>query len=125
MIRDVYADDYHGRRFDLRSNNCWHFARDVWLDITGVDLGDLTPDSLEPEALQSAAAAAYLGARFRRVVPQRLPCLALAERARRMPHVGVYMRHRVLSLHEAGVAFQTIPEFATGFTRVSFFLPEA
>lgn len=126
MIRPVYADDYQGKRFDLRHYNCWHFAREVWRDMTGVDVGDMTPAELGRDALARAAAAAANGPRFRRAVPQQHgPFLALAERRHRMPHVGVYMRSRILSLTEAGVRFQTIPEFAEGFTSVSFFVPES
>jgi hypothetical protein len=122
--RAVYLDDYVDRVFDLRRMNCWHFARDVWRDITSVDLGDLTPTQLAPARLAETATAHAASARFRRIVPRTEPCLVLAERPRWMPHIGVLLRGRVLNLSRDGVRHQSIASFAIGFQTLGFFVPE-
>jgi hypothetical protein len=125
VIRAVYLDDYVDRVFDLRRYNCWHFARDVWRDTTGVDLGDLTPTQLAPGRLAETATVHAASARFRRVAPPRVePCLVLAERPRWMPHIGVLLRGRVLNLSRDGVRHQSIASFAIGFQSLGFFVPE-
>jgi hypothetical protein len=124
-MRYICADDYLGRKFDRRRYNCWAFVRDVWRDMTGVDLGDLSPASVAVEALAQAAGAEAQGPRFRRVEPDSSngPCLVLAERRGWMPHIGVLLRARVLHLRATGAGYDALCDFAQGFERVACYLP--
>lgn len=122
MIRPVYADDYLMRRFDLRAYNCWHLVRDVWRDMTDVDLGDLTPSSLETPALVGAARDASDGPEFVQVERQRT-CIVLFERPGTMPHVGIMLRGRVLHLRPDGVRYQLLEAAQLGFRSVTFYWP--
>jgi hypothetical protein len=124
-VKYICADDYLDRRFDRRHFNCWHFVRDVWRDMTGVDLGDLSPSSVAVEALAQAAGAEAQGPRFRRVEPDssKGPCLVLAERRGWMPHIGVLLRARVLHLRATGTGYDAMRDFAQGFERVACYLP--
>ena len=45
------VDSYLARRFHLARQNCWHVLRDAWLELTGDDLGDRTPERLSHAAL--------------------------------------------------------------------------
>lgn len=123
MMRPVHADDYLGRRFDMRRYNCWHLVRDVWRDMTGVDLGDLTPRSLATPALAQAAGEAAEGDAFLRVDSPPKAGIVLFERPRWMPHVGVMFRGKVLHMQPDGARYQTLDAAARGFRDVSFWLP--
>lgn len=102
-MRTVHSDDYMPRRFDMRTSNCWHLVRDVWRDMTGVDLGDLTPAQTDSCALDDAVWEAAEGPRFVRIEQPRQPCIVLMRRRSEMPHVGVFMRWRLLHMTPKGV----------------------
>ena len=123
MLRQIYSDDYMGRRFDLRAYNCWHLVRDVWRDMTDVDLGDLTPPRTDNAALEEAAWVATDGPRFVRLERAEAPCIVLFRRRSQMPHVGVLLRGRVLHMRPSGVHHQALQDVAEEFDQVDFYLP--
>lgn len=122
-MRQVFSDDYMGRRFNLKRYNCWHLARDVWRDMTGLDLGDLTPHSTGRAALSRAAVEAADGAQFVHLSEPRDPCIVLMMRRRRQPHVGVMMRRRVLHLTERGVLHQELSDLRGEFDQFEYYVP--
>lgn len=91
-----------GREFHWRNYNCFHFVRDVWLDLTGVDLGDLSPTEATPGSMQGAFTAgeeALLGANKVARIPRPVdPCIVLMLRPRVLNHVGIFTQRRVLHL---------------------------
>jgi len=121
MMRAVCADEYMSRRFDVRESNCWHLVRDVWRDMTGVDLGDLTPHRTDTASLGGAVDGA--ASRFRRLESMANPCIVLMRRRRDMPHVGVLMRWRVLHLTADGARNTWISDLMLQWDRVEFYLP--
>lgn len=125
MTRPVYSDDYMGRRFDLLRCNCWHLVRDVWRDMTGVDLGDLTPAKTSDGDLTAAASEASAGPSFQRLEQRREPCIALLSRPRDMPHVGVMLRGKLLHMTSSGVLYQPVDEVAREFSTVEFYVPRS
>lgn len=114
------VDSYLARRFDLATQNCWHLARDAWLELTGVDLGDRTPETIS---------AATLMQRFDSDVPvfEKLakpvdPCLVLMRRPGLVPHVGVFYRGRILQMtRKRGACFEPLHHATAGFTDVGFY----
>lgn len=40
----IKVDDYLGKKFHWRELNCWELTRNVWKEITGVEIGYPTPD---------------------------------------------------------------------------------
>lgn len=110
---------YLARRFDLARQNCWHMARDAWRELTGLDLGDRTPEAISHATLlgkfdSDVPAFTQLGG------PQD-PCLVLMERRRFVPHVGVYLRRRVLQMTRHGASFVPLDVATAGFDRVGFY----
>lgn len=125
MIRPVHSDDYMGRRFDLRTANCWHLVRDVWRDMTGVDLGDLTPPETDASSLDDAVWAAVEGTRFVALERPAAPCIVLMRRRREMPHVGVLLRWRLLHMTPKGMRNPWWSDVARQWDRLEYYLPRA
>lgn len=123
MMRTVHSDDYLGRQFDLKRYNCWHLVRDVWRDMTGLDLGDLTPQDTAHAALDAAAWDASEGPGFTRLERARQPCIALMRRRGEMPHVGVLMRWRLLHMTPGGVRLQWASDAEREWDRIDYYLP--
>lgn len=115
----VCADPYLSRRFDARTYTCWHFVREVWRDLTGLDLG-LPAYSARVETLAEQRTS---GATFVRLLRAESPCLALALRPRVTPHVGVVLRRNVLHLTERGARYEPVEAFSEGFAEVAFYRP--
>lgn len=119
-------DDLLTKRFDIKTYNCWDLAREVWLRLTGQDLGSpelvyFTRDEF------GEVVEAWQDTRFKEVfspIPQ--PCIVLMMRPRHMPHVGVYLgRSTGLCIHirKAGVQVQPVSVASLGFTTVRYYLP--
>jgi hypothetical protein len=123
VIRTVHADSYMDRKFDIRTMNCWHLARDVWRDLTGVDLGDLTPPQTDTAALDEAAWQAAEGPRFVRLERPRQPCIVLMRRRAEMPHVGVLMRFSVLHIGPKGVRNTWLSDVEREWDSIDYYLP--
>lgn len=123
MIRTVHADDYMTRAFDMRTSNCWHLVRDVWRDMTGLDLGDLTPPDTDKASLDDAVWVAAAGPRFARLERPEQPCIALLRRRSEMPHVGVLMRWRLLHMTPQGVRNPWWSDAAREWDSVEYYLP--
>lgn len=111
------------RRFDLKRSNCWHLVRDVWRDMTGQDLGDLTPARVHRGALNSAVDAAADGPGFQALDAPRERCLVLLRRRKDMPHVGVLLRGKLLHMTPEGVRHEPLAYAALGFSVVEFYVP--
>jgi hypothetical protein len=114
-----FVDKYLNRTFSYKTYNCFHFVRDVWLELTGVDIGDQVPDdksmdSYNTQALKVANTLVSLAN------PED-PCLVLLQRARIEPHIGVYYRGRVLHLSRQGAYYAGLDQVSAGYTKVSFY----
>ena len=113
------VDRYLARRFDLARSNCWHLLRDAWMELTGRDLGDRTPERITTAAL--------IG-RFDTDVPsfERLdapaePSIVLMRSPGAVPHVGVYHRGRVLQMTARGASYVSLEAATAGFRDVEFY----
>lgn len=113
------VDPYLARRYDRRRYDCLHFAADVWRDTTGEDLRERL-DGLLGAPADRHVTARHLHA-FRRLASPAEPCLVLFQRPRTPPHIGVFLRGRVLHLREQGAVHQPLELAAHGFTSVRCF----
>jgi hypothetical protein len=113
------TEPYLAWEFDMRTANCWHFAREVWRELTGVLLVDHTPDSLRPEEMTFSAVRQATA--LRRVALPCEPCLVLMQRLRIEPHVGVYIGRRVLHCTRFGAAYQPLDHVTVGYPTVTFY----
>lgn len=114
----ISVDGYLGRRYDRTEYNCLHFARDVWRDLTGVDIttrleGLLSPQNRHPTRRHLR--------NFQLLQAPRDPCLVLMVRHRAAPHLGVYLRGRVLHIHDLGVEFLPVDVASRGFQNVRYY----
>lgn len=116
----LVIDNYLNKRFDPTHYNCWDFIRDVWLDITKVDIGCRTPSPSTPKNKIKR----FLNeeSEFIKVDEIVDPCIVLFKRNKGIPHVGVYTRGRVLHISEQGVKFEHLEIAKTGFNSVGFFI---
>ena len=113
------VDRYLGRRFDRISFTCLDLAREVWRDTTGEDLGERLQGLFAPAAERSLASR-HLRA-FERLPGPVSPCLVLMRRPRAAPHIGVFLRGRVIHARERGVEFQPLEVVSFGFSLVEFY----
>lgn len=112
-------DIYMGRRYDRRSYNCGHFVADVWMDLTGVDIGPAMSGLVKPTG-QGQAILAHLRA-FKRITKPISPCIAMLSPPRGQPHVGIFLRGRILHITESGVHFDHIDVACMGFNHARFY----
>lgn len=118
-IGRIDIDSYMARPYHLVRSNCWHLVDDAWFELTGIRLGDRTPERITRDALMN---------RFRDDVPDfvllpgpREPSIVLMRNPGVVPHVGVYVTGKVLQMTRTGVSF-TPPRMATlGFRDVGYY----
>jgi hypothetical protein len=115
----IEIDRYLVWRFDLETSNCWHMARAAWLELTGRDLGDLTPEIITADALRGRMNSE--ARRFRELPGPREPSLVLMRHGRAVPHVGVYHRGRVLQVTRRGASYMPLPAARAGFSEIRFY----
>lgn len=116
---------YLGREFSWRNYNCWDLTRDVWLDLTGVDLGKRTPAKLDKDGIREAFEHEQDILRecpVNRVPGPVDPCIVFMLRPKVMSHVGVFTQQRVLHLiPRQGVFLQDFRMATSGFEEVRFY----
>jgi hypothetical protein len=114
------VDRFLDRRYDPRRYNCLHFAAEVWAELTGEDakerLDALIRAAIGEERLQGAAAK-----RFKRLAAPESPSLVLMKRRGSEPHVGVFIRGRILHITTRGVEFFPPAIAAFGYQTVSYY----
>jgi hypothetical protein len=91
------------------SYSCVDFLADAWEAETGTKLDVFV--SLD------------LRRRFDRLSDPKSPCVVLLRRARLTPHVGLFVRGRVLHLSDSGPIRQLLPLAAIGYSSVRFYAP--
>lgn len=111
------VDRYLDRRYDREKYNCLHFARDVWADVTGVDISDLLANVFQPEDRKVSK---ELLAKFHRLERPESPCLVLMTGVMES-HIGIFLRGNVLHIHEYGVEFLPLDVACRGFKNIRFY----
>jgi len=113
------VDKYLNKVYCPQNYNCAHLVCEVWKDETGIDIS---------HALQG-----FLGGRkarrvvladlriFKRLKAPLSPCLVQFQSHRDAPHVGIYLRGRVLHITKSGVRFEILETVSIGFKKVGFF----
>lgn len=112
------VDEYLGRRYVVGEYNCFHFAAEVWQDLTGQDLiakyGDAVVDgSLSHRAIKH----------FKVLDKPQDPCIVLLQVKRQSPHIGVYLRGKVLHIRSIGARYEPVHFARVGFTKIRYVLP--
>ena len=107
-------DELYYKTYDKNNYNCAHFARDVYLAETGRDIGDTLSGFLLPPSKRVV----QMHKRHRLVKLDRpvSPCLVLMLGSKVAPHVGVFVRDKVIHIQEAGVQYVSLSIAKLGFT---------
>jgi hypothetical protein len=112
-------DPYLGKRYDRVHYNCLHFSRDVWLDATGIDITDVLRDVLDPNTRKPTR---KLLQSFQEVKEPVDPCLVMMRRPRLAPHIGVWIRGKILHLQERGAEYQPLEIASVGFSSARYYI---
>ncbi len=115
------VDSYLARRFHLVRQNCWHVLRDGWLELTGVDLGDRTPERLSLAALVGRFDTDVPA--FQQLTAPAEPCIVLMRHPGQVPHVGLHWKRRVLQMAQAGPSYLPLATATAGYPDVGFYVP--
>jgi hypothetical protein len=113
------VDPYLSRVYNHATYNCAHLVCDVWEDMTARDIrpalvGLLTGIGKRESILQHL--------RIFKNVPEPVePCIVLLQSPRTPPHVGIYLRGRVLHIIPRGVEFQYLEVVRAMFKTVRFY----
>lgn len=113
----IDVNKYLSRCFKRGRYNCFDFAREVWAELTGRDLGHQTPATEVEYGEKAIAVAGELQTLDRPVSP----CLVLLMSPRREPHVGVYYEGKVLHLNERGAYYMPLDLITVGYPSVNYY----
>lgn len=113
------VDAYLARRFHLARQNCWHLVRDAWLELTGDDLGDRTPERITAATLTGKFDTDVPA--FRRLDGPQDPSIVLMRSPGVVPHVGIYHQRRVLQMTQRGASFVPLASATVGYSDVGFY----
>jgi hypothetical protein len=119
MVGFIDVDAYLGWQFDLATRNCWHLVRAGWKDLTGVDLGDRTPDRITTGALLDQFSNDVPA--FTLLEKPESPSIVLMRRPGAVPHVGLFIRGRVLQMTPQGSSYMPPSVACEGWPSVEYY----
>lgn len=115
------VDKYLGKVHNMKDYNCWDFIREVYLELTGEDIGYRTP--LSGSRTEMKERFAREEQEFLKIPEAVSPCIVLFKRHRVLPHVGIYYKGKVLHLPEHSTArYEPLSIASLGFKEVGFYL---
>lgn len=114
-------DDFWGKEYHETDYNCSHFVRDLWLELTGVDISALV-GAWNSGSLSQAMA--------RRDDLERLespclhsPCIALCSNPGDPPHVGIVFDGRsMFHMTPEGPKVHTLSYLNTCYDAIKYYL---
>lgn len=112
-------DKYFSRVYDKKNYNCAHLVREVWLDLTGNDIDYALNGFLRApeERFVKKSERRHL----KRLDSPQDPCIVLFQSPRVAPHVGIFIRGRLLHISEGkGVRFDRISDISIGINKITF-----
>jgi hypothetical protein len=112
-------DCFLDRSYNAQTYNCLHFSREVWLALTGRDIGAALQGLLGRVSERGISRGTV--AAFARLASPMSPCIVLLQRPRTSPHMGVYLRGKVLHITQQGVEFLPVDLAMRGFKSVRFY----
>lgn len=116
----IDTNKYLSRCYDQRFYNCFDFVREIWLELTHIDLECQTRDQcVDPQELNERAL--HVSTKLSRLSDIADPCLILFQRPRIAPHIGVFMDGKVLHLRERGPMYQPLYQVTPLYPEMSFY----
>lgn len=114
-------DPYLTRVYDEDRYNCLHLVDEAWRGVVGGDIRDRLNQLLAARAHRRPDWALKRGFR---VLPGPVePCLVVMRRPLVQPHIGLFLRGRVLHINELGVEFQPLEVASRGYKTTRFYQP--
>lgn len=104
-----------------RLYNCAHFVADAWEGETGHDIRPVLVGFLATR--EARRAMPRLAHDFVRIPVPVSPCVVLFRRVKATPHVGMFIRGRVLHLTDIGPIRQLLAVASLGYTSARFYAP--
>lgn len=113
-------DRFLSKDYNKQTYNCAHLACDIWKLETGQDLSEFLQGFLTKEKNRTVSRQDL--ARFHRLTKPISPCIVLMNPAgKRSPHVGIFVRGRIVHITETGVVWQRLEMASLGFKTVRFY----
>ena len=114
-------DDYFDRVYNSEHYNCAHFVCEVWKDETSQDISVNLQGFLRAPKERKALLPQLRA--FKRILQPQSPCIVLFQALREAPHVGIYLRGRVLHISsKQGVRFDLLECASIGAKKIGFFV---
>lgn len=118
MSIDKYLDSY----YDQCKHNCLHYVSEVWEDLTGQNIRQVLGTVLDGR-IADRKLAFEVARRFKVLEKPQSPCLVFMQAPRTVPHIGIWIRGRVLHLTQQGPMHVDVDVAAVGFKSVRYALP--
>tara|TARA_Y100001973_G_C5206110_1_gene341643 strand:+ start:1444 stop:1797 length:354 start_codon:yes stop_codon:yes gene_type:complete len=112
-------DKFFNRTYDRQNYNCAHFVAEVFKAETGRDIAHILKGFLLPP--KDRYVRAGLQHKFVKLDEPKNNCIVLMRRPRSVPHVGIFIRGKVLQIHETGVEYMPLDIATRGFTKIGFY----
>ena len=113
-------DQFFSRSYDPNKYNCAHFVAEVFEHETGRDISKMLGGFLQPP--RGRFVRTTIKDDFQRLQKPEDNAIVLMSRPRTSPHVGLFLRGKVLHLTEhSGVQFMPLHIAALGFSKVRFY----
>lgn len=112
-------DKFFFRIYNRKTYNCAHLACEVWKHLTGEDLSKQMQGFFAGRGETKAVLKDLRG--FVRLPKPVSPCIVLLQAPRLAPHVGIFLKGRVIHIQPRGVEFQPIEIVSNNFTKVGFY----
>lgn len=103
----IDLNKYLGKPFDWNAYTCFHFTRDVWLDLTGVDMGVYFTKDNSARAWARAFhdnSTKVIGHLIHEIAKPDDPGLVLFSNKAYLPHCGITVGGKVLHLPKDDVS---------------------
>lgn len=110
----MIVDQFLNRKYDENTYNCLHFTREVWLALTGEDIGTKL-HGLLGQASDRRLMISHFRA-FERLTHPIPPCIMYMTQLDKDPHIGVVLADGLLHIRRTGPEFFPIPLASRGAT---------
>jgi hypothetical protein len=115
----ISIDKFFGRNYHPREYNCAHFVVDVLEELIQAPIRDQFKEMLTGPADRQAKRYLFNGlVRLKKPVDY---SIAVFNSYRTAPHVGIYLRGRILHLSARGVEFQPLEVVSQNYRAYRFY----
>jgi len=113
-------DHFFDRLYNAKTYNCAHFVADVFKHEVGRDISETLAGFLLPPGKRTVNPS--IKKQFTRIARPQDNAIVLMSRPRTSPHVGLFLRGKVLHLTQySGVQFMPLHIATLGFRTVRFY----